>query len=157
MQSFRTCAFLALSIVASSQLIGCLQAKLDENTRQLEQQRQELDRLTREVAALQASASSTAPLPPGSCDRDVSSVATRRGGERFAASDFSRALAYYQDALSACPGSAKAELNVARAYEALGQRADAIAHYQSVAKGGGEGGDTAAQEARDALSRLSAK
>jgi len=133
---------------------GCLQAQIDQNSRQLVQQQAELERLGNEVAALKAAQVQSTPVPPGSCDTDVSRIATRRGGERFAAADFSHALAYYQDALTACPGSARAELNLARTCEAMGQRAGAIAHYQGAAKGGGEGGDEAAKSARDALSRL---
>ena len=111
----------------------------------LRQQQAELERLDNEVAALSAAQVQSTPVPAGSCDADVSRIATRRGGERFAASDFSHALSYYQDALAACPGSARAELNLARTYEAMGQRADAIAHYQAAAKGGGEGGDAGRQ------------
>ncbi|MFZ0889146.1 MAG: hypothetical protein WA005_11885, partial [Candidatus Binataceae bacterium] len=68
-----------------------------------------------------------------------------------------KALGYYQDALTACPDSAQAELNLARTYEAMGQREDAIAHYRNAEKGGGESGDAAARQARDALSRLSVR
>lgn len=154
----KACAPLLLSAaLAVASFAGCLRAQIEENARQLEQQRVELERLEQEVALLSANAASSAPAPPGSCDAQVSRVATRRGGEKFAAADFSHALAYYQDALVACPGSAEAELNVARAYEALGGRVDAIAHYRSAAKGGGEGGDAAARQAREALSRLGVK
>jgi tetratricopeptide (TPR) repeat protein len=147
---------LAAALIAAS-LAGCMSAQIEENTRQLTQQKAELEKLQNEIAALNAAASASAPAPAGSCDPDVSRIATRRGGERFAASDFGRALGYYDDALAACPGSARAELNVARAYEALGQRADAIKHYQQAAKGGGDGGDEAAQDAHAALSRLGIK
>ena len=133
---------------------GCLQAQNDQNSLQLQRQQAEIERLNKEVAALSDAQVQSTPLPAGSCDSDVSRIATLRGGERFAAADFSRALSYYQDALAACPGSARAELNAARTYEAMGQRAEAIAHYQAAAKGGGEGGDQAAQSARDALARL---
>jgi tetratricopeptide (TPR) repeat protein len=143
----------ALSTLAS----GCLSAQIEANNRQLQVQQAELEKLKNEVASLQAAQAPSAPLPAGACDPGVSSAATLRGGELFAASDFNRALAYYQDALSACPDSARAELNLARTYEATGQRADAIIHYRNAAKGGGEGGDAAAQQARDALSRFGIK
>jgi tetratricopeptide (TPR) repeat protein len=81
--------------------------------------------------------------------------ATRKGGERFAASDFSGALSYYQDALTACPNSAQANLNLARAYEAVGDRSEAVAHYQNAAKASGADADAeAVHDARAALSRL---
>lgn len=120
-------AAIAAALTAGS-VAGCQSAQIEENTRQLEQQKAELVRFENEIAVLNAAASASAPAPAGSCDPEVSKIATRRGGERFAASDFGRALGYYEDALAACPGSARAELNVARAYEALGQRAYAIKH-----------------------------
>lgn len=81
--------------------------------------------------------------------------ATRKGGERFAASDFSGALSYYQDALTACPSNAQANVNLARAYEAVGDRAEAVAHYKIAAKARGADANTeAVHDARAALSRL---
>jgi tetratricopeptide (TPR) repeat protein len=150
----RQLAVLPAAALIAAIAAGCIQGQLDQNRRQLAEQQAELEKLDTEVAALKAAQVQSTPVPAGSCDTDVSRIATRRGGERFAASDFSHALAYYQDALTACPGSARAELNLARTCEAMGQRADAIAHYQNAAKGGGEGGDEAAKSARDALSRL---
>jgi tetratricopeptide (TPR) repeat protein len=143
----------ALAIFAG----GCLQSKIEENTRQLQEQQAELDKLKQEVAAINAPQSNATPLPAGACDTDVSREATRKGGERFAASAFGEALGYYQDALAACPGDAHAELNLARTYEALGNRADAISHYKNAAKDAGKATDQSAQEARDALSRLGVK
>jgi tetratricopeptide (TPR) repeat protein len=156
-KSRATVAFGAAAALGASTMAGCLRAEIEENNRQLQQQRAELDRLKQEVAALQASTLPRAPAATGSCDAAVSRVAARRGGEKFAAGDFSRALEYYHDALAACPSSAKAELNLARTYEAMGEVADAIAHYRIAAKGGGEGGDDAARQAHDALSRLGTK
>jgi len=149
----------AVSIaLAASTFAGCLGAQIEESQRQIQSQQAELEQLRQEVAALSAQRNypTTAP-PPGTCDPEVSRAATRRGGERFAAADFAKALGYYQDAMTACPDSAQAELNLARTYEALGQRDDAIAHYRNAEKGGGESGDAAARQARDALSRLSVR
>jgi Tfp pilus assembly protein PilF len=81
--------------------------------------------------------------------------ATLKGGKRFAASDFGEALSYYQDALTACPKSAQANLNVARAYEAVGDRAQAVSHYRIAANVSGSDADAeAVREARAALTRL---
>jgi len=146
----RQLAALPAAVLAAAIAAGCMQGQIDQNRRQLAEQQAELEKLDTEVAALKAAQVQSTPVPVGSCDTDVSRIATRRGGERFAASDFSHALAYYQDALAACPGSARAELNLARTCEAMAQRAEAIAHYQNAAKGG----DEAAKSARDALSRL---
>jgi tetratricopeptide (TPR) repeat protein len=151
---------LVLALVAASLLpfAGCLKAQIQENRRQLEQQRTELDQLKREVAELNARTTAPPPVvaPPGTCDKTVEHAATKKGGERFAAGEFGTALGYYQDALTACPGSAQAELNIAHTYEALGDSTNAIAHYRIAAKGRGEGGADAAKQARDALTRLHA-
>jgi len=81
--------------------------------------------------------------------------ATRKGGALFAASDFSGALSYYQDALTACPNNARANLNLARTYEAIGDRAEAVAHYRLAANAGGTEIDPeAVRDARSALNRL---
>jgi tetratricopeptide (TPR) repeat protein len=91
------------------------------------------------------------------CDQAVTREATRKGGKKFAAGEFAAALGYYQDAVAACPTSAQAELNVARAYEALGKRDEAIAHYQSATRlAANDGDNTAGKSAREALSRLGA-
>lgn len=79
--------------------------------------------------------------------------ATRKGGDAFAAGDPHKALGYYQDALTACPGNSKAEMNLARTYEALGDRSAAIEHYRAVAKSGSSDSQSV-QDARVALSRL---
>jgi tetratricopeptide (TPR) repeat protein len=145
-------------IVVALLISGCLNdAVIKANQQRLDQQQVQLDQLKQEVAALQAQrpAYNSAPLPPGACDQSIMRAATRKGGERFAASDFNGALNYYQDALAACPNSAQANLNLARTYEALGDRAQAFAHYRTAA--GANGPDTnseAVGAARAALSRL---
>ena len=103
----------------------------------------------------QGTSYSTAPAPAGSCDAEVMRKATQRGGEAFAKGNFTQALGYYQDAATACPGNAEAELNLARTHEALGDRDSAINDYTSAANAGGS--DPAiAKQARDALERLRA-
>jgi len=145
-------------IIAASLLAGCFNdALLQANQQQLERQQGELNQIKQEVAMLQTQrpANNYPPPAPGSCDTNIMREATRKGGERFAASDFSAALGYYQDALSACPNSAQANVNLARAYEAVGDRAQAVAHYRSAANAGGSGAEAeAARDARAALSRL---
>jgi tetratricopeptide (TPR) repeat protein len=145
-------------IIAASLLAGCFNdALLKENQQQLENQQTQLDQLKREVAALQTQhpGYNYPSLPPGACDANIMREATRKGGERFAASDFSGALGYYEDALTACPKSAQANLNLARAYEAIGDRAQAISHYLTAANAGGSNTDAeAVRQARAALTRL---
>lgn len=148
-----------LAIALAVGAAGCLQSALEANQRQLDQQKAELDKLSQEVAALKAAQQPTYPTtmpPPGACDAAVMAEATKRGGERFAASDFSRALGYYQDAATACPASAQAQLNLARAYEALGQRAQAIVHYKLASQATAAAESDAAGQARQALARLGA-
>jgi tetratricopeptide (TPR) repeat protein len=129
--------------------------EIKANQDQLAQQQAQLDQLKQEIAALQnQSASNATAYPPANgCDNGVMREASRKGGERFAAGDFSHALAYYQDAVTACPKNATAQLNVARSFEASGDRPEALAHYQLAAAGSRADSD-AARQARDALARL---
>jgi tetratricopeptide (TPR) repeat protein len=145
-------------LIAASLLAGCFNdALLQANQQQLENQQTELDQLKQQVASLQTPhpAFNYASLAPGSCDAKIMREATLKGGERFAADDFSAALGYYQDALTACPKSAQANLNLARAYEAVGDRAQALSHYRIAANAGGSDADAeAVRQARAALTRL---
>jgi hypothetical protein len=57
--------------------------------------------------------------------------------------------------VTACPTSAQAQLNVARTFEAIGDRAQAMAHYRLAADSTGAGADAnAVKQARDAMARL---
>jgi tetratricopeptide (TPR) repeat protein len=145
-------------LITAPLLAGCVNdALLKANQQQLENQQNELDQLKQQVTALQTPhpANNYASLAPGSCDANIMREATRKGGERFAASDFSAALGYYQDALTACPKSAQANLNLARAYEAVGDRAQALSYYRIAADARGSDADAAAvRQARAALTRL---
>jgi tetratricopeptide (TPR) repeat protein len=144
-------------IAAASLLAGCLNdALMRENQQQLEKQNAELDQLKQQVAALQTQppAYSNPPPSPGSCDLNIMRKATRNGGQRFVAGDFSGALGYYQDALTACPKSAQANLNLARSYEAVGDRAQALSYYRAAANSGNDADAKAVSDARAALTRL---
>jgi tetratricopeptide (TPR) repeat protein len=140
-------------------LAGCLQGAIDANQRQLQDQQAQLDQLKQQVSTLQnqrASYSIAAPQP-GACDAAVMTAATRKGGERMAAGDASKALGYYQDAVTACPTSAEAQLNLANTYVSIGDHAEAVRHYRIAAGATGPGADAGAiQKAREALSRMGA-
>ena len=86
----------------------------------------------------------------------METIATQRGGEKFAAGDFNKALGYYQDALAACPNDDRAEVNVARTYEALGNKVAAIKHYRKAADSNSATVSDAQEEAKAALLRLQA-
>jgi tetratricopeptide (TPR) repeat protein len=148
----------SVCLLGSLALAGCFNdTAIKANQQQLEQQQAELDQLKHQVATLQNSrpAYNYPSLPPGSCDQNIMREATRKGGERFAAGDFGSALSYYQDALTACPNNAQANLNLARTYEAVGDRAQAVAHYRMAANASGTDSDAeAVRNARDALTRL---
>lgn len=150
-------ALCAILVVPVLLLSGCgPNATNEENRQVLAQQQAQLDQLKQQVAALQVqhSYSSVAPAP-GGCDTNVMHEATRKGGERFAAGDFPHALGYYQDALTACPASAQAQLNVARSYEAIGDRVEAVTHYRLAAGAAGGGAEAdAVRQAREAIARL---
>jgi tetratricopeptide (TPR) repeat protein len=142
---------------------GCLSEEIKQNQQQLDQQKAELDQLEQQVAQLKAAQQTSYPTtgtPPGSCDKAVMQVATRHGGERFAASEFTKALGYYQDAVTACPTSARAQLNVARAYEALGDRDQAKDYYRRAIQSAPSDHDATpgvSEQAQQALARLTAK
>lgn len=147
-----------VAAIAMMTLAGCLQGAIDANKHQLAEQQAQLDQLKQQVAALQASHSySIGPPPAGGCDKEVMAAATHKGGERMAAGDTVKALGFYQDAVTACPASAAAQLNLANTYEAIGDRTAAVQHYRSAAGAtGGEADAAAASKAREALSRLGA-
>jgi tetratricopeptide (TPR) repeat protein len=151
-------AVLTFTVAAVVAIIaGCQQSAIDANKQQLADQQAQLDQLKQQVVALQNQPAtySTAAPQPGACDAAVLSAATRKGGERMAAGDASKALGYYQDAVTACPASAEAQLNLANAYESIGDRAEAVQHYRLSADATGPGADAnASQKARDALSRI---
>jgi tetratricopeptide (TPR) repeat protein len=136
-------------------LVACQSAALQANQAQVEQQQKQIEQMQQQIEEMKAqNGSRTSPPPPGSCDHEVMAQATRQGGDKFAAGDFPGALGYYQDALAACPGNARAELNLGRAYEALNDKGQAIAHYQNAASSSDAGESAAETEAHNAIDRL---
>jgi tetratricopeptide (TPR) repeat protein len=151
--------FVVLAFLIVSMLSGCMKAQIDANNRQLAAQQAELDQLKQQVTVLQnqggQGAYSTPSIAPNACDTDVMKDATRKGGERMAAGSSAEAVGYYQDAVTACPGSAEAQLNLAHAYEISGDNAAALQHYRLAAAASGPNADPAAiQKAREAIARL---
>jgi tetratricopeptide (TPR) repeat protein len=147
----------ALPIVAIL-LAGCLGGEIEVNKEQLAQQQVQLDQLKQQIQALQtqqASYATAGTAAVDSCDEALMREATYKGGQRFATGDFTHALSYYQDAITACPQSARAHLNLARTYEAVGDRTGAIAQYKLAAAATGLDSDPAtAEQTRAALARL---
>jgi tetratricopeptide (TPR) repeat protein len=136
---------------------GCLQGAIDANQRQLKDQQAQLDQLMKEVKTLQNQQTSyaTALPPAGACDHRVMAVATQKGGDRMVVGDTTKALGYYHDAVTACPTSAQAQLNLANAYEAAGDRIEAMRHYRIAAVATGPEADAeAVRKAREALARM---
>jgi tetratricopeptide (TPR) repeat protein len=156
----RIIAAFALAVLA---LIGsgCLGDQIDATNKLVQQQQEQLEHQQQELEALQANQNSgytpgVATSPRGGCDKEVETVASKRGGDKFAAGDFNKALGYYQDALMACPTDERAEVNVARSYEALGNKVAAINLYRKVADSNSPTVNDAQEEARNALERLQA-
>jgi tetratricopeptide (TPR) repeat protein len=160
--SAMTCRSLSLPLITlfvwvTLTLVACQSAALQANQAQVEQQQRQIEQMQEQIEEIKAqNASHTSPPASGSCDHDVMAQATRQGGDKFAAGDFSGALGYYHDALTACPGNARAELNVGRAYEALNDKGQAMAHYQSAASSSDPGESAAETEAHKAIDRLGA-
>jgi tetratricopeptide (TPR) repeat protein len=149
--------FGALALIAA----GCMGDQIEATNRLVEQQQDQLERQQQEIEALRASqnqsyTSGLATSSAGGCDKGVENAASQRGGDRFAAGDFSKALEYYQDALSACRADARAEVNVARTYEALGDKVSAIKHYRKAADINSPTVSEAQDQAQAALLRLQA-
>ncbi len=146
---------LAIAIGLSAAAGGCAGAQLEEMQRQVEAQKAQIDSQAREIAemrALQQSAATTMP-PPGSCDEAVMRKALAHGDDQYAAGRYATALGYYQDAGTACPGNAQAELSLARTYEKLGDRQQASQHYQ-LARDAAGANNTLAEQARQGMARV---
>ena len=148
-----------LALLLSAMVAGCMQGQIDANNQQLAAEQTELDQLKQQVTVLQnqggATTYATPPVGPNACDPAVMKEATRKGGERMGAGDPVAAEGYYQDAVTACPGSAQAQLNLAHAYELTGDSSAALQHYRLAAAASGAQADPAAvQKARDAITRL---
>ena len=125
----------------------------------VKQQQTQIEQLQQEIDALKSNQPSYTPgvaSTSGGCDRGVEQTATKRGGERCAKSDFNKALLYYNDALTACPSDDRAEVNVARTYEALGNSGAAIKHYRKAADSNGPTVSDASDQAKAALARMQA-
>ncbi len=151
---------LALGAVALAGA-GCMGDQIDATKKLVQQQQEQLEHQQQEIEALTANQNRSytpggAASAAGGCDKGVEAVANQRGGDRFAAGDFGKALGYYQDAVSACPTDARAEINVARTYEALGNQSAAINHYRKAADTKGPTVSDASEEARAALERMQA-
>ena len=135
---------------------GCANQANDANRRQLESNQALIEKQQRELAAIQsqqANSRSPAPGKTGNCDKKVEAAATRRGGDAYTTGDMTRALGYYQDALTACPSSSKADMNLARVYETLDNREAAIRYYSAAASVKDSDG-ASAKDAKAALTRL---
>ncbi|MGH7812920.1 MAG: tetratricopeptide repeat protein [Candidatus Binataceae bacterium] len=148
-------------LVLAAAAVGCESATIASNQEMVKEHQAQIEQMQREIAAHQAGQSAGyAPAPAaseasaGGCDRGIEAKANRNGGDRFATGDFSGALGYYRDALTACPGDPRAELNIARAYEALGDKVKAVKYYRAAAKpSNGTIGDPQ-EQAQAALRRL---
>ena len=153
-----TPVFLAIIVINACALAGCVSdAGIKANEKLLEQQQAQIDQLKQQLAVLQARRPDYGTAAPavGSCDSAVMREAVRKGGERFAAGDFVHAIGYYQDAVTACPQNAKTQLDLARSYEAIGDRVEAAEHYRLAANASGADADAdSVRQARQALARL---
>jgi tetratricopeptide (TPR) repeat protein len=139
---------------------GCMGDEIKANQQLVQQQQGQIEEQQREIARLQANMSaapaSAVGIPSGGCDKTVEQTASQRGGERFSSGDFAKALGYYQDALIACPSDDRAEINVARTYEAMGDKQKAITHYRIAANRNTTTVTDAQDGAKAALLRLQA-
>ena len=147
------------AILAATLLPQCGDSsQLEANKQLVQQQQTEIEQMQQQIEALKTNQG--AGYTPGvasnngGCDKAVESTASQRGGERFAANDFGKALGYYQDAVTACPSDDRPQLNVARAYEAMGDKASAIKIYRRIANENSPTVSAAQTQAQNALIRL---
>ena len=154
----RLICILALGIFALV-ASGCGSDEIEKTNELVKQQQQEIEQQQQEIESLKNTQTPYTPgvaSAPGGCDRGVEATASQRGGDRFAAGDFNKALLYYNDAVTACPTDDRAEVNVARTYEALGNKVAAIKHYRKAAMSSGPTVSDASDQAKAALERLQA-
>ncbi len=146
---------LAIAIGLSAAAGGCAGAQLQEMQHQVEAQKAQIDSQAREIAEMRAQQQPVATTmpPPGSCDEAVMHKALAHGDDQYAAAQYATALGYYQDAGTACPGNAQAELSLARTYEKLGDRQQAAHHYQ-LARDAAGSNTTLAEQARQGMARV---
>jgi tetratricopeptide (TPR) repeat protein len=138
---------------------ACANDAIEANRRQVEQNQALIEQTQRQLAMLQAQQNTPPPTAPGKTgawDKNVEAVATRRAGDAYTSGNMTKALGYYQDALTACPSSSKADMNLARTYETLDNRDAAIRYYRAAASANDSDG-ASAQDAKAALSRLGAR
>lgn len=135
--------------------LGCSNAANDANRRQVEQNQALIEQTQQQIAMLKAQQNNPPAPSTGGCDKGVEATATHRGGDALASGDMTKALGYYQDALTACPSSSKADMNLARVYETLDNRDAAIRFYRAAADATDSDGHST-KDAQAALSRLGA-
>jgi tetratricopeptide (TPR) repeat protein len=153
----------ALTPLIYSPVLVAMRHRSSANTipKLVQQQQEQLEHQQQELEQLQANQNQNytpgvASSARGGCDKEVEMTATHRGGDKFAAGEFNKALGYYQDALLACPNDERAQVNVARSYEALGNKVAAINLYRKVADSNSATVSDAQEEAKAALLRLQA-
>lgn len=142
---------------------GCGGDQIEATNKLVQQQQEQIEKQQQEIEAIKASqnqsyapGAATSASASGGCDKQVEQVATQRGGDKFATGDYAKALGYYQDAQTACPNDDRANVNVARTYEALGNNGQAIKYYRKAADTVGPTETDAEDEAKAALLRLQA-
>src|SRR5579885_2816922 len=149
----------AAAMVATAAAPGCVADNMAEvNSTLLQQQQRQIDDLQHQIDSLKQQQSKfyalSSQVAPGGCDHGVMHDATQHGDQKLAARDYEAAIDYYEDAASACPNDASAEYNLARAYEAEGERDQASAHYRRAANLGKSSAD--GDQALAALKRIQA-
>jgi tetratricopeptide (TPR) repeat protein len=144
-------------------LPGCGNDEIEATNKLVQQQQAQLEQQQQEIDALKANQQTYTPgvgtNSAGGCDKEVEQIANKRGGDKFVTGDYAKALGYYRDALLACPTDDRASVNVARTYEALGNKTQAIKYYRQAADRSDASAPTvsdASEEAKAALLRLQA-
>jgi tetratricopeptide (TPR) repeat protein len=162
MRSFFCGAAVAVvAVIAVFNATGCADSAIAEaNAAQLQQEQKQIDDLQHQLDALKQQQAKfygmSSSIAPGGCDQGVTHDATQRGEAKLATHDFEAALGYFEDAQTACPNSPEAELNLARAYEAMGEQDQAVPHYQRAISLAGSSNPFITKQAEKALTHIAA-
>ncbi len=150
-------ALASILLVILALACGCANDAIKANEQAVQRNQVLLEQTQLDIARLKSQEGYTPPAStpgkPAACDRGVEATATRRAGDAYAAGDTAKALGYYQDALTACPTSSKAALNLARTNESMNNREAAIRFYRQAAASS-DADARSIQDAQAALSRM---
>ncbi len=154
----RRCRTARLFALAMPALIaaGCSVPPVDETALYDQRQQAQMVQMLRSVQQMEAAAPTDYRAQAGNsvCNQQASQEALRQGNESFARADYRSAIPYYENAMMACPRDGETALRLARAFEALKEKDQAIIYYERAAASTNDRNSPVRQAALKALDRL---